>query len=237
MPAPARGQPVSHQRSSHWRGHGVALNELASVLLQELALRLALDAFGHDLEAQPASNRNHVGHDRRVRRVVGDGASERAVQLDGVDREVTQIAQRRETGAEVVDRQPDPSLAQRGQPRAGHLWAREDGFGQLQLEQAGVQTAAVERTLDGGVEGGRPEGVCRDVDGHAQQRRALPLPRLRLLTRRFEHPAVDLSFRSAGRSPSDRNSPAASSPRRGCDHRSSASTAATSPPITRTTGW
>ena len=45
--------------------------------------------------------------ERRLVRSVGHAGDERAVDLEDVDRELAQVAQRRVAGAEVVDREPD----------------------------------------------------------------------------------------------------------------------------------
>ena len=61
------------------------------------------------------------------------------VDLDDVDRVGPQVRQRRETGSEVVERDPDPRPFQ-GRERVPHdvgLVAEEDAFGDLDLDHPG----------------------------------------------------------------------------------------------------
>ena len=55
-------------------------------------------------QAERVGEADEVGRDRGVLGVVLDALDERAVDLDHVDREAPQLAERREAGAEVVDR-------------------------------------------------------------------------------------------------------------------------------------
>ena len=87
------------------------LRRVATDALEERELRLVLDALGDDAEPQDPRHRDD-GFDDRSRRVVGQHLrDERAVDLDRVDREALQIAQRRVASAEIVEREPHAELA------------------------------------------------------------------------------------------------------------------------------
>jgi hypothetical protein len=62
-----------------------------------------LDALGDRDQPQRVCDAHNVGRDRRVLRVDADALHEGAIDLDDVDREVAEMAERREPGAEVVD--------------------------------------------------------------------------------------------------------------------------------------
>ena len=73
-----------------------------------------LDALGDHVDAQPLGHGEDPGDDRGVvvrRREAGD---ERPVHLEDVDREALEVAERRVTGAEVVDGE---AHAERFQPQ------------------------------------------------------------------------------------------------------------------------
>src|SRR6266850_4136876 len=85
-----------------------ALQLVAAVGAQELALLDRLDPFGDDFQPQTMAERDDALGDRHVVRIVGYVLDERAVDLDAVDREALQVSQRGVAGAEVVDREVDP---------------------------------------------------------------------------------------------------------------------------------
>ena len=68
---------------------------------------LVLDALGHGPQAEAAAEVDDGLHDRRVGIVAHEVADERAVDLQLVDRQVLEDAERRVAGAEVVDRDAD----------------------------------------------------------------------------------------------------------------------------------
>ena len=74
------------------------------------------------------------------RRRLGDAVDEAAVDLDLVEREAAQIAQRRISGAEIVQRDAHADVAQvlqQGERRV--VVADQHGFGDLELQPAGGQ--------------------------------------------------------------------------------------------------
>src|SRR2546429_1217708 len=89
-----------------------ALGEVAAELPQRRELPVRLDAFGDREQAEGVSEADEVRGDRGVLRVVLDALDERAIDLDQVDREAPQLAEGREAGAEVVDRDPHPHVVE-----------------------------------------------------------------------------------------------------------------------------
>jgi len=81
-----------------------ALAFVAALAAQAAQFGLGLDAFGGDRHAEAAAERDDRADDR-LRIVIGiEVAHERLVDLDLVERERAQIAQRRVAGAEIVHR-------------------------------------------------------------------------------------------------------------------------------------
>jgi hypothetical protein len=120
---------------------------------------------------------------------------ERPVQFDHVQGYVTQVAQRRVTGAEVVDRDPDTAAAQTLQVVPDELVVTEQkGLGDLQHQAVRAQAAACKQPVDGGGEVECAELAGRHVGGHIGQcmcRGARPLSRG--AGRRRENPVPDRS--------------------------------------------
>src|SRR5439155_23980503 len=92
---------------------------------------------------------DEVRGDRRVLRVVLDALDEGAVDLDHVDREATQLAERREAGAEVVDGDSHPEAVQLLElgpgPLAGMAFLDERGLRDLEPQEARRQRRGLER--------------------------------------------------------------------------------------------
>ena len=98
------------------------LAPLATHLHQVLALLAGLDAFGDDLHAEGVRQREHGPHDRGAAAVAAgvQRAHERAVDLERMQGEAVQVAQRGIAGAEIVQRRVDAGAAQRVE-RGEHL--------------------------------------------------------------------------------------------------------------------
>ncbi len=119
-----------------------ALRELAPDHLDEGRLILRLDTFGDDIKAEVRGHRDdRLGHDHRAIAVrhVDDEA---AVDLDAVNRQSPQAAERGVAGAEIVDR----DLHANGVQPPQHVGAvahvpHDPGLGDLQLETARRQPA------------------------------------------------------------------------------------------------
>jgi hypothetical protein len=79
-------------------------------LLQPAPRGQILDAFGDDVEVQAAAEVGDGTHDHLVVRVVHEVPHEAAVDLDLLHGHALEVGQRRVSGAEVADRQPDADL-------------------------------------------------------------------------------------------------------------------------------
>jgi len=204
------GQPRADHPGQHRPGDGhrphrvgeragpaeqVALGEVAAQRAQGGVPGLVLHALGDHVSAQrPAERDDRLDHARRAR-PRGAGAAElldeRLVDLEQRDRVVVQPGQRGVPGAEVVDRDADPELAQR--PQHGHgpgvvgeralrdLDAQPAGRGVVGREQVDDERDQVRAVLPGGElprrdvhpdpqPGAGAPVVCRDLRQRAVQR-------------------------------------------------------------------
>src|SRR5688500_2266528 len=82
----------------------MALERVASRLERDLLFLDAGNAFVHDLEAHRVAEGHRGADDGDALVALGD-VDERALELDLVDREGAQAAQRRIAGAEIVERE------------------------------------------------------------------------------------------------------------------------------------
>ena len=98
-------------------------------------LRRFLDAFGRGLDVERMGELGDRADDR-ARAVAGQQVlDEAAVDLQLVEREALQIAERRIAGAEIVERDAHAERAQRvQQPQRRVAAFEEDRFGDLDLE-------------------------------------------------------------------------------------------------------
>src|SRR5436190_1283464 len=118
-------------------GEEVALPEIAALIPELAALNVLLDPLGHGLELERSTELEQATDDGRNLVSVDDRADERPIDLQDVDRELPQVAERRVPGAEVVDRQPDAQATQLVQPLGSHRRVlHEHGLGHLQYERA-----------------------------------------------------------------------------------------------------
>jgi hypothetical protein len=96
----------------------IALAKAAAHHLQALGLPLRFDALGDDLHAEAVGDPDQRLDDHAAPGAAFDAADEGAVDLDDVDREIQQMGQRGEAGAEIVERDENAPLAQRSMVRA-----------------------------------------------------------------------------------------------------------------------
>ena len=107
---------------------------------------LGFHTLGDDFHPQAVRHADHRDGESGVRRVGGDVAHERAVDLQGVDREPLQIADRRIAGSEIVDGEMDAHFAQRleGADRSRGI-VDEDALGDLELQLLRRKLVVAER--------------------------------------------------------------------------------------------
>src|SRR5581483_10061478 len=90
----------------------VALAEAAAELPQALRLRRMLDALRHGRQAERIREAQDRVDERLVRILADELVHERLRNLQRLDRELREPAQRRVARAEVVDRQPHSEVTQ-----------------------------------------------------------------------------------------------------------------------------
>src|SRR5213079_1799661 len=103
--ASARGTDVHSDEiaeflGGHWSCEEEALRLLAAERAQERGLRVELDAFGDDGEAEGVRHVDDRAHDRRVGLVLQDIGDEGTVDLERSKREAREVRQARVAGAE-----------------------------------------------------------------------------------------------------------------------------------------
>src|SRR5205823_4311641 len=150
-------------------GEPVALGGVAAELAEPFRLLFGFDAFGDDGELERLGQFDDGPDDGRFDGVAGDVVDEDLVDLQDVDREATQVAERRVPGAEVVDGQLDTELLEL--PQAGgdqRAVVEEDALGQLEDQRGRVKAGAVEGGGHGRDDVGLEQLVRGQIDGHAE---------------------------------------------------------------------
>src|SRR4051794_12452932 len=139
----------------------VALAEPAPDGAQRLQLVDRLHALGHDAQADRLREVDHQAHEGLVALVDGDRVHERLGDLDHVQRQRAQVAQRRVARAEVVERELDAQGAQRVQALDGALGVlHQQRLGDLEHEPARVDAGGGDRVADG-----LDEAVVLELEG------------------------------------------------------------------------
>src|SRR5262245_46644298 len=91
-------------QGSDRRAQVVALDLRVPLPPPEIELLLGLDPFRRGRDAEAAAERRDGAHDgTRVAVLLGELAQEAAVELDLVEREALEIAERRVPGSEIVE--------------------------------------------------------------------------------------------------------------------------------------
>src|SRR3954470_5446223 len=108
-----------------------------------------LDPLGDDVQVQALSELHDAADEVHARGGGPRVLDERPVDLEHVDREALEVAERRVAGAEVVHRQPDAERAQplKARPRPLAL-VGEDALGDLEDEAVGGDAGHRERVPD-----------------------------------------------------------------------------------------
>ena len=106
------GQPGHDVLRLHRPGIAEPLYVFAVQRSQHRLLRLRLHSFGHGFHPQVVGQGDDGFDDGGVLAVRADPRNERPVDLEGVEGEAVQIAERRVAGAEVVQGQTDPQGAE-----------------------------------------------------------------------------------------------------------------------------
>ncbi len=177
--ARSRGRESGATRAAVRRSRSVSdlggLGSTDQIALREIAVERrkstpdlgALDSLGDDVEAEVPGEIDRRADDRRVVRIVDHVGDEGAVDLELVDGQALEVRERRVAGAEVVDGKPDARLAEHREHLAGtERVSHEGALGDLELETAGLDAPAMEKS-DHVVREVEIEQVRDgDVDGH-----------------------------------------------------------------------
>src|SRR3954454_23958699 len=170
----------------------ISLGDVAAQGRQLSDVLRVLDPLRDDLQPERVRQADQRRDDARVARLVERG-DERAVDLELVDGEPAEVAQRRVARAEVVDADLDAEaleLDERGQRRARVAHHRR--LGHLEAQLPGRHAGHVEDLGHRVDEVGLGELQDGEVDRHRRRRRrALVAPRARLAAGLLEYPAAD----------------------------------------------
>ena len=149
---------------------------------------LRLHALGRRLHAQAVAQRGDRADDGHGFLILHQVTHKGLVDLDLVERKAAQVAERRVSGAEIIQRYGDPHGAQLMQRRQGaHGVLQQDRFRDLQLQPVRPQAGCVECFPHGGDKIAFLELNRRQVHGNADVGR----PVLRLETGHSQHPLAD----------------------------------------------
>src|SRR5688572_16026671 len=95
-----------------WLTEQETLHLGAALRSNRLELSSCFDAFGGCLHTQPVGQRSYGTHNVESTRALRDVLDERTINLDLVEREALQIAERGVSGAEVVHHDSYPQFTQ-----------------------------------------------------------------------------------------------------------------------------
>ncbi|MEO5843041.1 MAG: ABC transporter permease, partial [Acidimicrobiales bacterium] len=153
-------------------GEVEALHPIAAGDAQDLELANVLHSFGHDLHAQRVREGRDRVDDRRCLVIVLELADERPVDLDRVDGKVAQVADRRVTGAEVVDGDLDAEFLERAElSQRSRIVVDESRLGDLESDRRWVDVRRLERLAYALRKVGLVELAPGDIDRHTQRRK------------------------------------------------------------------
>jgi hypothetical protein len=141
LPAGRPGQPAQHALGIDRPAVVVALDLVAAEFLKEVRLLPGLDALGDHLQPEAPGQGQDGPGDGNILRVAGQILDEATVDLQGIDGQALQVAERGIAGAEVIDRHPDAELAEfaEGLHRRGQVLDQQ-AFGDLHLQEARLQS-------------------------------------------------------------------------------------------------
>ncbi len=143
--------------------------ESAAEVAQELQLRFVFDALCDDGELEGVSEREDRAHDGRVVSVFAQALHERPVDLDGVDGEAIQVAERRVPRAEVVQADVHPQGSEGGHGLDDLVDAVDQhALGDLEVQQLRRNPGFVDRVHDRSNRVGLSELSGRNVDREPQ---------------------------------------------------------------------
>ena len=133
-------------------------------------------AFGDDLHAEVAGEAEDGLDDGEAVVVLGHTGDEGAIDLEQIEGETMQVAERGEAGAEVVDAEADAKRFELGEDADGVFGVgHADALGDLETEGVGIDAGVVEDLLDLLDEVGSSELPCGEIDADRERLRAREL--------------------------------------------------------------
>src|SRR5580704_17852378 len=166
--ATAQVNPLQKRRDFRQRlrlAEQEALRLHASLRAQNFKLLLGLDTFRRRDHAKARAEPGDGADDRDAIVFLAEFVDERAIDLDLVERETAQIAQRRITSAEVVHADFDAEIAHLVQRiENGAVVLQQDRFGYFQFEARRRQTRLAERGNNRQRKRRITELNCRKID-------------------------------------------------------------------------
>src|SRR5436190_13915214 len=172
--APERRRSALGERGVDLRRLGrtpevVALREVAAETLESVGLLDGLDTFADHLQPERLAEVDDRLHQRGAF-ARSEVAAERAVDLEDVDRQLTQASERGVADAEVVERQAHAErleLVQAG--RGGERVGCEQGLGDLEHQLLRRQAARAQRLAHVGDDCGVEQLAHREVDAQRER--------------------------------------------------------------------
>ena len=119
----------------------IALPDLVAAISQNFALRLGFHAFSDQIQIQAGAQIAHRLNNGPNRGVLRNALHKILVDLDAIDRVVTQVCQRRLAGAKVIQRNAHARSLE-ALERTNHVLGTalsQHMFGDLNFDQAGGQ--------------------------------------------------------------------------------------------------
>ena len=124
----------------------IALSAIATELAQLFELGLGVDAVGDHTESERVPELDERANDRRVLVGLSERLDEALVDLDQVDRQLSQTREGRRARPEVAERQPHAGRLERAQRRRDRFGILADGaLGHLEADRAGVDLGGADR--------------------------------------------------------------------------------------------
>jgi len=150
-------------------GHEEALRLIAAEAGQRGVGQVGLDTVGDHAKAEAVSQVDGGGDQGGRAVALSHGEDERTVELELVDGQVAQVAQRAVAGAEIVYRDLDTTIPQPSQDGAGPVAVgHQELLGGLQLQGMGRDSPGAEHRGDLSGQVGVDQRAGREVDRHGQ---------------------------------------------------------------------
>lgn len=155
----------------------VSLGLVGAEGAHELELFAGFDSLNDDLHMKVVGHRQNRLDEGAGLRAHGQFADKGAIELEGIEEELGQIAEAGVAGTEVVHGNADAAAGEAADEVGGAFDAGEGGgLGEFKLEQAGAEAGAAEGLLDFFEEGIAGELDAGDVDGDLNGAAGATLP-------------------------------------------------------------